>query len=499
MMGFTAQELPNGMIDTYLVASAAMATVRLDRSARNEFAVIAKKRRDAKARWRQRQVVAAAKVAAGLEEDPETTVETLFNTSAGCDRLLDGWDDLALALEADGCWNFDQAQLALRLLGRDPGGVDDDEGNPIRLAILAARFELDAGDQPGPESCPTAFGTLKALVDGERARIEKRSQKVLRDQDLPALGEAIDRATIDTSPKGVLRRRYESAASLDMHKAFDRIAKRQRAEKANTNETPKKHRDPAPHLEQADNILKALVTNPPRDSLAPEPDAPAPARPVAQPVAPPVAQPVAPPVGQPVAPPVAKPAAAPVAPPVAPPVSQPAPPPIAPPVRVQIYDVFDPADEIDANAALARLYAEDAERERLQAIVRGELQNEPLSAAVPKPSSPEEIEAEQPRADQPFVEHGQAIPDAPRAEADRQAESPVRDPAKPPAVPAQPQAAPEPAPEPAAPTPTPGIPPSGAASMPPTTVNPAAPPPEGPLSDEQKEFWHNGRSRGECV
>src|SRR6266478_4704865 len=55
MHAWSIQERPNKEVDTYLVATAVLASVRIDRCARNEFAAIAKKRREAIRNWQRRQ------------------------------------------------------------------------------------------------------------------------------------------------------------------------------------------------------------------------------------------------------------------------------------------------------------------------------------------------------------------------------------------------------------------------------------------------------------
>src|SRR3989442_1002928 len=60
MHAWTYDARPEGELQVYLVGAAALASVRMDRCARNEFAAIARKRRRAIADWDRRQARAVA-------------------------------------------------------------------------------------------------------------------------------------------------------------------------------------------------------------------------------------------------------------------------------------------------------------------------------------------------------------------------------------------------------------------------------------------------------
>src|ERR1700737_189526 len=88
---WTIEHRPNNETDTYLVATAVLATVRIDRCARNEFAAIDQKRREAIRNWQRRQDRRIAKHARKLRTDPAAGTKNLEAFASGCGWKVEQW------------------------------------------------------------------------------------------------------------------------------------------------------------------------------------------------------------------------------------------------------------------------------------------------------------------------------------------------------------------------------------------------------------------------
>jgi hypothetical protein len=247
--GWKTDARPEGDIEAYLVATAALASVRVDRCIRNEFAVIARKRKRAVNNWEDLQTSKINEILASCGQEPADAVEELALFTRGCDWLLNEWSRLAESLETSGFWSPEQATQALWLLGKSGAGCTDDDSRSVQLSLLAARPELDYGEidaffaidtahldpaarqaeaeQRLPE-CGAAREALWGFLDAEMTRLEALRAEAWADDDGPELAERIDRASIDTSAMGPLRHRYEAAANLNLHRCLNQLVHQRR-------------------------------------------------------------------------------------------------------------------------------------------------------------------------------------------------------------------------------------------------------------------------------
>ncbi|HEV3164700.1 MAG TPA: hypothetical protein VGZ22_11780 [Isosphaeraceae bacterium] len=218
--GFAADARPEGQTEGYLVVSMALASVRLDRCAREEFTEIARRRQEAIDGWESQQARKAKRLADPLQDDPEETVASLQEFARGCDWLLARWDDLGEALAEAGTWDDAQTDQAIRLLGKEPAD-DDAQAAELRAFVAASRPQESADDA----AIATARSRLIGLAQQEVDRLEELRQELWNKGDGLALAETINLATFDDSPKGALRHRYQTAAASALHKAIDQLAK----------------------------------------------------------------------------------------------------------------------------------------------------------------------------------------------------------------------------------------------------------------------------------
>jgi hypothetical protein len=258
---WTNDARPSCELEKYQIGAAVWATVKFDRAARNDMAESNRRRRRAIGHWEGVQTRKINKIVLGWDTDPASCVEQLEQFTRGCDWLLECWEELAQALETDGCWTGPHAATALRLLGKPPEmpHENDPEVASLRLSVLAAASELD------PDEVDAFFGVNTEKMDPAarlaqaEARLPGRDESIealwevigaaldrlapLRaelwtGQDGPALSQKIDLATFDDSKAGELRRRYSSSASLEMHRSLKQLADQRRQSAQRRREGP---------------------------------------------------------------------------------------------------------------------------------------------------------------------------------------------------------------------------------------------------------------------
>jgi hypothetical protein len=150
---------------------------------------------------------------------------------------------------------------------------------------LEARRKAIAGRLPRPAE---AHAALLATATAEIARLQAHRDDLWFRVDGPRLAEAIDLATFDDTKQGDLRRRYESAAMLDMHRALTRLEHKRRERKQDHRDGTEAARmeasgwvqsasSPAPLT--ASDVARAAQRTAPPPVTTPPTSPPAPARP----------------------------------------------------------------------------------------------------------------------------------------------------------------------------------------------------------------------------
>ncbi len=245
-------------LDGYLASRAALASVRLDRCARQEAAALAEKRSQALARWwRERSDRASVGYHAGrMDEHAAESLHALQATSLGCQWLAEQWAALARSLVAVGGWDERAMFAALHYLGQSARpdihshsaladlwsaglALRGLVGQPVGMLELE-RFFAITEFAPDPESRIAAAGAglpdaeaaadmLRAYCEAEQARLEARRAGLWEEVDAPSQLRALDLAAFDDSPAAMLRLRYEAASRSDLHRAIEQVRKNHRA------------------------------------------------------------------------------------------------------------------------------------------------------------------------------------------------------------------------------------------------------------------------------
>ena len=240
-------------MDRFLAGRAAMASVRLDRCVREETASLVDVRARALARWQaereaRAQVEAHAQI---LPTDPAAALRGLTRTVLGCAWLIARWEGLAATLQDRGAWGTSDLRLAAHLLGgagipdrpalwranaarfAARGELGGAEGEMLAGALGVAPLPADPEARralilsllPGAEA---ALEELRAHCEAELGRLESIRDALWDAVDGPARQGALDLVAVDVSGPGMLRRRYETAATSELHRSINQVHKNRR-------------------------------------------------------------------------------------------------------------------------------------------------------------------------------------------------------------------------------------------------------------------------------
>jgi hypothetical protein len=234
---------PANDMELYQIESAVRATVNLDRCARNETAKRNRRERSAAGRWAGVQTKKINRAIAHWSTQPAACVAQLRTFTRGCEWLLNHWEGLAEVLEKNECWTGEELKLAMRLLGKCPEMFHDGDREvaAFRTLVVGTLPEMEPDEmdrflgidtsQLEPEARKALFVAklpshedalegLWATLNAELERLEAIREKLWDRTDGPAFSEKMDLVAFDDSKNGVLRRRYESANHLDLHRCL---------------------------------------------------------------------------------------------------------------------------------------------------------------------------------------------------------------------------------------------------------------------------------------
>ena len=240
---------PDNRVESWLVERAATASVRMDRCVRKECAAIAEAVAGAAHAWDEARREAVRAAAGNLDADAAGVVARLASSAEGCDWLIRRWQDFEATVRHDGHLRDDLLRQAVRLLGVD-GDPAVAEGPAISALWDAGKAALPAYDgeahmrflglgayakvpaeerRKGPSGLgkpdPAASVRLLVALGAEIARLRALRATLPDPRDDPARAIAMDLARFDASPEAALMRRYETAATTDLHRALGLLMK----------------------------------------------------------------------------------------------------------------------------------------------------------------------------------------------------------------------------------------------------------------------------------
>ncbi len=214
---FTVELGAIGEAGRLLASRAALLSVRMERSALREMAVIAVNVDAARAEFDQIRLDELNGWIKALEgsDDPESALLELEETPEGVAHLIDAWTGLRESIEIGRTDPSDASKLAI---DRARGWLG------LTIAEAAAPTHLDLAARIDPE-----IDRLRDLLDSMDDQVEAIDA---------ARDEAGILASFDPSPEATLARRYESAAERGMYKAIRAIRDLRRAQQQGQDPTP---------------------------------------------------------------------------------------------------------------------------------------------------------------------------------------------------------------------------------------------------------------------
>ena len=223
---------PADPVEDRMVRQIALATIRMERLADQEFALVEANRRRDLVLWDDDRARDAEDLGRRLADDPAGVVLELIRTSHGCDWLAARWRALDEGLADGRCaWNDADVALVLDLLGLTP---------ELRHLDLVAR-EVAREIEIARQDSPIAAGMVEALrerINGQINELEEQADQLwerVESRDRAALEKGL---RFDVSPDVQRLRRYESASARMFWNAL-RWIERQRAGASPTRSVPR--------------------------------------------------------------------------------------------------------------------------------------------------------------------------------------------------------------------------------------------------------------------
>jgi len=212
----------------------------------------------------------------GLDDDPDDParlVLRLESTRAGCQWLLDRWQELRVVLQDELTWQSPDKLKAIRLMGKQP--IDAADHADVAEVFLASWVlgpnmrEIDAFDELWkemlppeanlfrqrllgreiddylPEDRPAAVAALLKIVDMHVARLETLAASH-RDRAAAVAAEATARLSFDPSADGERLRRYQAACGRSLDRSIATLLKVRRAEERRQDRGPDNASAPGP-------------------------------------------------------------------------------------------------------------------------------------------------------------------------------------------------------------------------------------------------------------
>jgi hypothetical protein len=259
-----------------LVRQIARLSVRMERSAAQEFAAIAVRVRHAADEFDEERHARAAQLLATIGDDPRGNLRRLRKMPEGVDLLLLAWQDLraSLTLEPNPVWTEAEMFRAASL-----AGIREQAARSSTLGLLSAGVLGEFGkifdNQTGLESDDArkawARAQLVERIDEAIGELEEHRESLDFEMIELDRAEAGDRALFDPSREATLARRYESEARRGFFRALKDFRQAEADFAPAVKPTPQA---PAPLPRAPETPLASSCAGPVTPVRVPEPVAP---------------------------------------------------------------------------------------------------------------------------------------------------------------------------------------------------------------------------------
>jgi hypothetical protein len=240
-----AELAPKSVIGAILVGQMATLSIRMERGAKQEFATVASRVRNAADDFDEARLAKAGELLNAIGDDPRGNLRKLLKSPEGVDLMIEAWQDLRadLTREPKPFWTASHLVQTANLLG-----LREEDARGSRIGVLSraiwgdfeALADHEGGDLKENARKAWARGRLVEGIDEEiaalKAHVETLDFEII-EQDR---AEAGTRALFDPSKEASLARRYESEARRGFFKALKEFhqAEAEAAERVSSAPTP---------------------------------------------------------------------------------------------------------------------------------------------------------------------------------------------------------------------------------------------------------------------
>jgi hypothetical protein len=238
---FEADLKPANDVARFLANRAALLSVRLDRSAREEAARINREMLLAAGVEEDQRAEQFERLLGSLGDHPVESVRKLRRSEEGIDWLLEWWREARHSLREEGAKWWSSAN-ASRLTGRRLAAPREARLSALGWAVMGQFHELgdsDWPDLPPLERQAAAKAELTEFVDREIADLEAAREGLDRERIAQVRAGAAARALFPTSPEANLARKYEAAAAREFYRALQQIERINEAAEEEVEANPK--------------------------------------------------------------------------------------------------------------------------------------------------------------------------------------------------------------------------------------------------------------------
>ncbi len=216
---------PANDVALFLTRRAALLSVRLDRSAREEASRITRDMLLADDAEEDARVLEFERLTSGFADHPAESVRKLRRSEEGIDWLLDARRSARRdLLERDGMrWKI---ETMIRLSGLEEGSVRGRRLKALNLAMHGGFQWLEASDWPDLpplERKAVAKAEILTLIDREIAGLEEAHKGLDRDRIAQVRAGAAERAIFNADRDSTLARKYEANAERGFFRTLKKI------------------------------------------------------------------------------------------------------------------------------------------------------------------------------------------------------------------------------------------------------------------------------------
>jgi hypothetical protein len=213
---------PVNDVARFLTQRAALLSVKLDRSAREEAARINLDMLEAEEVEEEARALDFEYLTNSFADHPGESVRKLRRSEEGINWLIEQWRMARLRLLGK-CGNEWSVETFLHLQGRNLATSDGSRVVALCRAICGHYGRLEPSDLPAPERQAAAKAELVTIIDREIAGLEEAHKAIDPERFAKIKAGAAARAIFNASKDATLARKYEANAERMLHQTLKKI------------------------------------------------------------------------------------------------------------------------------------------------------------------------------------------------------------------------------------------------------------------------------------